>query len=272
MSEQKVNLKTDEKLKSDAQTSSSTLDLDANPIVELRGFRKSFGLKVVHRDINLKVRRGECLGLLGGSGAGKSVILRSLIGLERPDGGQVLVEGEDITKLKDRELVRIRKKIAYVFQGGALFDSMSVYENLAYPLREHTKMSESEIWQAVTDQLDEFGLRGNENVFPANLSGGMQKRVGLARSILLHPDVVLYDEPTAGLDPYNTVRIQEMILKLKAKGVTSLFVTHDMPSAFAVCDRIALLLDGVIYKVIDRSELESIADKRVRGFIKGDEP
>lgn len=239
--------------------------------VEFRGFKKRFGSKLVHKDISFQVRRGECLGLLGGSGAGKSVLLRSLIGLEKPDEGQVLVDGVDITGMKERALIEVRKKVAYVFQNGALFDSMSVFDNLAYPLREHTKLSESEIKEMVRDQLAEFGLQGNESVFPANLSGGMQKRVGMARSIIMHPSIVLYDEPTAGLDPYNTIRIQEMILRLKDKGVTSMFVTHDMPSAFAVCDRIALLLDGRIQIIGTRQELEAEPEQHLNRFVRGEE-
>lgn len=240
-------------------------------IIEIKHFKKSFAHKLVHRDVSFSVRRGECLGLIGGSGAGKSVILRSLIGLERPDQGEVWIDGVEITKLKERHLLAIRKKVAYVFQNGALFDSMSVFDNLAYPLREHTRLSEAEIRERILSQLAEFGLQGNENVYPANLSGGMQKRVGLARAILLDPDVVLYDEPTAGLDPYNTKRIQEMILSLKAKGKTAILVTHDMPSAFAVCDRIALLLEGSIHAIGTRAELEGQAEGRIQRFMNGEE-
>ncbi|MES2854216.1 MAG: ATP-binding cassette domain-containing protein [Bdellovibrionota bacterium] len=238
-------------------------------VVEFKNFKKSFGSKLVHKDVNFEIRRGECLGLLGGSGQGKSVILRSLIGLEKPDSGQVLVEGEDITVMTERELNEVRKKVAYVFQNGALFDSMTVFENLAYPLRAHTKISEEEIRTRVIGQLAEFGLEGNESTMPANLSGGMQKRVGLARSIILQPKVVLYDEPTAGLDPYNTIRIQEMILGLKKKGVSSIFVTHDMPSAFAVCDRIALLLEGRIAAIGTKEELESGPESKLTRFVNG---
>jgi phospholipid/cholesterol/gamma-HCH transport system ATP-binding protein len=197
------------------------------------------------------------------------VILRSLIGLEKPDSGEVYVDGTEITKMNERQLIEIRKKVAYVFQNGALFDSMSVYENLAYPLRAHTKLEEPEIRRRIREQLAEFGLEGNEAIFPANLSGGMQKRVGLARSIILQPSVVLYDEPTAGLDPYNTIRIQEMITRLKTKGVTSIFVTHDMPSAFAVCDRIALLLEGKIAAIGTRAELEQHPDSKLTRFVTG---
>lgn len=245
---------------------------EANSVVEFKGFKKRFGSKLVHKDVSFSVRRGECLGLLGGSGAGKSVVLRSLIGLEKPDEGQIFVEGQDIVPLQERELIEVRKKVAYVFQNGALFDSMSVYENLAYPLRAHTKLAEDDIKTRIHEQLSEFGLEGNEHVMPANLSGGMQKRVGLARSIILQPRIVLYDEPTAGLDPYNTIRIQEMILRLKTKGVSAIFVTHDMPSVFAVCDRIALLLEGRIVAVGTREELESeTGGGRLNRFVRGEE-
>ncbi len=246
-------------------------------IVDIQKFKKSFGQRVIHKSVDLQIRRGECLGLLGGSGAGKSVILRSLIGLEKPDSGKIMIGKVDITQLNERELIPVRKKIAYVFQGGALFDSMTVFDNLAYPLREHTELKESEIREKIIKLLTDFGLEGCEGLLPANLSGGMQKRVGLARAIILEPAVVLYDEPTAGLDPYNTKRIQEMILKLKSEGASSMLVTHDMPTAFAVCDRIALLLDGSIYAVVPTHQLaENLAkDKnpqnaRMNHFINGD--
>lgn len=214
--------------------------------IEIKSFKKSFGSKVVHKNVNLTVNKGQCVGLIGGSGAGKSVILRSLIALERPDSGKILVQGKSVTELNEKELIELRKNTAYVFQGGALFDSMTVYDNIAYPLREHTQISEEEIQKKVSDILEQFGIGGNEALYPADLSGGMQKRLGLARAIVLEPEIVLYDEPTAGLDPYNTRKIQEMILTLKKRGVTSILVTHDMPSAFAVCDSIAILLDGEI--------------------------
>lgn len=238
-------------------------------VAEFRDFKKSFGSKTVHKGVSFQLHKGECLGLLGGSGQGKSVILRSLIGLEKPDSGQVLIEGQDIVPMNEEQLIGIRRKVAYVFQNGALFDSMSVYENLAYPLRAHTKMGEDEIRERVLAQLAEFGLQGNEALSPADLSGGMQKRVGLARSIIMQPKIVLYDEPTAGLDPYNTIRIQEMILGLKKRGVSAIFVTHDMPSAFAVCDRIALLLEGKIQAVGTREQLESQPDSKLTRFVKG---
>lgn len=241
-------------------------------VIEVHDFHKSFGSKKVHQGVTFKVTKGECLGLIGGSGVGKSVILRSLIGLEKPDRGDILIEGVNITRFSERELLPVRKKVAYAFQGGALFDSMSVYENLAYPLREHTKLSEAEIARRIKEELEEFGLQGNEANFPANLSGGMQKRLGLARAIIIGPRVVLYDEPTAGLDPHNTLKIQEMILRLKSKGVTSILVTHDMPSAFAVCDRIAMLMNGRVAAIGTREELEGERGKGVISrFIAGEE-
>jgi phospholipid/cholesterol/gamma-HCH transport system ATP-binding protein len=215
-------------------------------IIAVTGFAKRFGNKIVHRDVNLEVSEGQCVGLIGGSGAGKSVILRSLIGLERPDAGKVIVLGQNLGLLKEKELIPLRQKVAYVFQGGALFDSMTVADNLAYPLREHTQLTQKEIFKKVTATLNAFDLQGTEKVMPAELSGGMQKRVGLARAIILDPQVVLFDEPTAGLDPYNTKQIQSKILDLKKRGVTSILVTHDMPTASAVCDQLFLLLDGKI--------------------------
>lgn len=240
-------------------------------IIRVQEFKKSFGEKEVHKGVSFAVHKGECLGLIGGSGQGKSVILRSLIGLEKPDTGHIFIENTDITKFNEEQLVTIRKKVAYVFQGGALFDSMTVYENLAYPLRAHTKLNEEQISRKIHDLLEEFGLEGNDQVFPAALSGGMQKRVGLARAIIMEPDVVLYDEPTAGLDPHNTRKIQEMILRLKSKGVTSILVTHDMPSAFAVCDRIAMLIGGKIGAIGTRDELDSKVGGIIHRFINGDE-
>ncbi len=238
--------------------------------LEVVNFHKSFGGKSIHRGVSFYVKKGECLGLIGGSGTGKSVLLRSLIGLEKPDQGQILLDGQDIVPLNEQGLVDVRKKVAYAFQGGALFDSMTVYENLAYPLREHFSYSEKEIAEQIRAQLEEFGLPGSENLYPGNLSGGMQKRVGLARAMMMHPEVVLYDEPTAGLDPYNTKRIQESILKLKAKGVTSILVTHDMPTVYAVCDKVALLLNGVIKEQYTIDKLQQEASGEMRQFINGE--
>lgn len=239
-------------------------------MIEFINFYKSFGTKKVHRGVSFTVGKGECLGLIGGSGTGKSVLLRSIIGLEYPDSGQVIVSGQTINNMKDSELTNIRKKVAYVFQNGALFDSMNVFENLAYPLREHTKFSNDQIKLRITQTLEEFGLSGNENVYPDQLSGGMQKRLGMARSIIIGPDVMLYDEPTAGLDPFNTKRIQEMILQMKRKGKTSILVTHDMPVALEVCDRLALLLNGRIHEITTPKEFYASENSLMKKFIQGE--
>lgn len=239
-------------------------------MIEVKNFRKSFGSKLVHKDVSFYVKKGECVGLIGGSGVGKSVILRSLIGLEKPDSGQIEIAGNEITLYNEEQLTPIRQKVAYVFQGGALFDSMSVFENLAYPLIEHLNLSESEISKRILTTLEDLGLKGNENVLPSQLSGGMQKRVGLARALMMNPEVILYDEPTAGLDPFNTKRIQEHILKLKKKGATSILVTHDMPTALAVCDKLVYLLNGKVESSVVCSDIYSKPNDSLMKFIEGE--
>ncbi len=239
-------------------------------MINIKNFRKTFGSKLVHKDVSFYVREGECLGLVGGSGVGKSVILRSLIGLEKPDSGEIEIDGIQVHNLTEEEMVPLRQKVAYVFQGGALFDSMTVFENMAYPLREHFKLSDDEIQKKITDTLDELGLAGNEQNLPSQLSGGMQKRLGLARALMMNPKVILYDEPTAGLDPYNTKKIQDHILKLKKKGVTSILVTHDMPTALAVCDKMVYLLNGVVTSSVLTKDLYSNPNAEIMKFIEGD--
>lgn len=240
-------------------------------VIEVKHFKKSFEGRDVHRDVTFSVAKGECVGLVGGSGVGKSVVLRSLIGLEKPDSGEIWIDGEEISKLSERDLVHIRKKVAYVFQNGALFDSMSVFSNLAYPLREHTQLNERQIRDRIFEQLEEFGLVEAIDKLPAELSGGMQKRVGLARSMMIKPKVILYDEPTAGLDPFNTLKIRETVLRLKKTGVTSLFVTHDMPTAVAICDRFCLLGDGKVKAVGTVEELNTNQNSPLDQFIKGED-
>ena len=216
------------------------------PFVEFVDVSKAYGTKQVLRGANLKVYRGEVLVILGGSGSGKSVTLRHMLGLEAPDAGRIIVEEEDITDLPEEELYRVRKKFGMLFQGGALFDSMTVFENIAFPLREHTEMSEEEIQRAVHEKLELVNLPNAESLMPVDLSGGMRKRVGLARSIVLDPKMILYDEPTTGLDPITAQKINELIIDLQSKlNVTSVVVTHDIQSAFSVGDRIAFLNSGV---------------------------
>jgi phospholipid/cholesterol/gamma-HCH transport system ATP-binding protein len=239
-------------------------------LIQINNFEKSFGTKKVHKNVSFEVRKGECLGLIGGSGTGKSVLLRSLIGLEKPDSGEVIFDGIPVHQLNEHQLIDVRKRMAYAFQGGALFDSMTVFDNLAYPLREHSTLDEKQIEDRIMKLLKEFGLEGNEKVMPANLSGGMQKRVGLARSIILGPEVILYDEPTAGLDPFNTRKIQDLILQLKSTGATSILVTHDMPVAFSVCDRIAMLMDGRIKAIGTVDEIEAQEENLIAQFAQGE--
>src|SRR5438270_8391357 len=214
--------------------------------VEFRDVYKAYGAKEVLRGVNLKVFRGEVLVILGGSGSGKSVTLRHMLGLEAPDRGRVLVEDEDVTDLPEEDLYRVRKKFGMLFQSGALFDSMTVFENVAFPLREHTEMSDDEITRAVHEKLGLVSLPNAAHLMPVDLSGGMRKRVGLARSIVLDPKMILYDEPTTGLDPITAQKINELIIDLQSKlNVTSVVVTHDIQSAFSVGDRIAFLNGGV---------------------------
>lgn len=214
--------------------------------VEFRDVHKAYAEKQVLRGADLKVYRGEVLVILGGSGSGKSVTLRHMLGLEAPDSGRVLVEEEDITDLPEEELYRVRKKFGMLFQSGALFDSMTVFENVAFPLREHTEMDEAELVRVVREKLELVNLPNAEDLMPVDLSGGMRKRVGLARSIVLDPKMILYDEPTTGLDPITAQKINELIIDLQSKlNVTSVVVTHDIQSAFSVGDRIAFLNKGV---------------------------
>lgn len=236
-------------------------------LIEVENFKKSFGEKNIHNGVTFFVRKGECLGLVGGSGVGKSVILRSIIGLERPDSGDIRINDKSIIGLDETAFTEIRKKVAYAFQGGALFDSMTVRENLCYPLIQHTALTPHQILDRVKSQLNEFGLLDALELFPSELSGGMQKRVGLARAMMLEPEIILYDEPTAGLDPYNTIKIQELIVRLKEKGVTSILVTHDIPTALNVCDKIAFLKGKVIAEQGTIEQLQEQIHNKTEGLI-----
>ncbi len=241
----------------------------ANIALSLRNLHKAFGEKVVHRGVSFDLREGEILGLFGGSGTGKSVILRSIIGLEHPDEGEIIFEGRNLIPLTERELFSVRTRISYVFQNGALFDSLTVEENLAYPLREHALMTESEIHERVDEMLEMIDMKGANHLLPSELSGGMQKRAGFARSVILQPKVVLFDEPTAGLDPVNTGRLLQNILSFKRRGMTGIFVTHDIPAAFEVCDRIAILNQGKIELVMSVDEMKKSNDALVKSFTTG---
>jgi phospholipid/cholesterol/gamma-HCH transport system ATP-binding protein len=238
--------------------------------LDVRNLHKSFGEKQVHRGVSFQLHRDEILGLFGGSGTGKSVVLRTLIGLEQPDQGEIHFEGQDIAHSTEREWMKVRTKISYVFQNGALFDSLTVEENISYPLIEHTQLSPDKIHEKVNHMLELIDMKGSNDLFPNELSGGMQKRAGLARATILDPQIILFDEPTAGLDPVNTKRLLDNIKGLKKKsGVTGIFVTHDIPSAFEICDRIAILSSGKIYVIDTVENIKKSKDPLVQSFISG---
>jgi len=238
--------------------------------VKFDDLHKAFGEKKVLDGISFDIRRGETMVVLGGSGSGKSVLIRHIIGLHRPDSGHVLVDGEDIVEYDEEELIPIRKKIAMLFQGGALFDSMSVLENVAYGLREHTDMEEEAIRKVVRQKLDLVGLEDVEELMPSELSGGMKKRVALARSICMDPRCILYDEPTTGLDPVTANTINALIRDLQRRlHVTSVVVTHDIASAFFIGDRISYLYEGRMEFVGTVDEARISREPRLRHFLSG---
>ncbi len=231
---------------------------------------KAFGAKKVLEGISFEIRRGETMVVLGGSGSGKSVLIRHIIGLHRPDGGRVFVDGEDIVDYDDDQLVPVRKKVAMLFQGGALFDSMSVADNIGYGLREHTDLDERQILEIVRSKLALVGLEGAEALMPAELSGGMKKRAALARSIAMEPQCILYDEPTTGLDPVTANTINRLIRDMQQRlEVTSVVVTHDIESAFFVGDRIGYLFEGRMHFVGTVDEARASTEPRLRRFLSG---
>jgi phospholipid/cholesterol/gamma-HCH transport system ATP-binding protein len=234
------------------------------------GVTKAFGDKPVLRGVDLEVPRGKTVVVLGGSGSGKSVLLRHAIGLHRPDSGTVWIDGQEITSLDEEELIEPRKKVGMLFQAGALFDSMTVLDNVAFALREHTDWEEERILARVQEVLRLVELDAVEDLIPADLSGGMRKRVALARAIALAPRGILYDEPTTGLDPVIGRTINELIRSLqRVLGVTSIVVTHDIHSAFHVADRIAFLDEGCIVFDGDVGEARRSNQPRLRAFLEG---
>lgn len=238
-------------------------------ILEIKHLAKTFDEKRIHRDVSFSLKQGETLGLLGNSGTGKSVLLRSIIGLEDIDSGSITYRNQRIDDLSEVELYPIRTKISYSFQSGALFDSMTVFENIAYPLFEHTNLSESEVDQKVDEILSLINMKNAKELMPSDLSGGMQKRVGLARSMALNPDILLYDEPTAGLDPVNVEMVIEVMKRFKARGFSGIFVTHDIPAARKICDRVLILNEGHIAFEGSISEFENSNDPFVQTFLAG---
>jgi phospholipid/cholesterol/gamma-HCH transport system ATP-binding protein len=245
------------------------MDNGTRPFISVRGLYKSFNGKPVLQGVDLDVSEGETLVVLGGSGEGKSVLLRHINGLLMPDRGEVYVDGLSLAGLTEDELFPVRKQVSMVFQLGALFDSLTVFDNISYPLREHGAFSEERIRGRVSELLAMVDLKGVERLYPAELSGGMKKRVALARSIALEPRAVLYDEPTTGLDPIVTHHINQLIRGLQQRlGFTSVVVTHDLKSAFAVGDRFALLDHGRIRFVGTADEVRGTRDELMQEFLK----
>lgn len=238
-------------------------------MIDVVDLHKSFGTHKVLTGINLAVEAGSTVVILGGSGSGKTVLMKHMIGLLKPDAGEVIVDGENIVPYGADDLERIRRKFGMVFQGAALFDSMNVYENVSFPLREHSRMAPEQIREIVRKKLEIVGLKNVEHKFPADLSGGMRKRVGLARAIVLDPKIVLYDEPTTGLDPITTDYVDEMILAAKKElGVTSVVISHDIASAFKVADKIAFLSNGLIVEQGPPAQLRGSEHPAVKLFLQ----
>jgi len=239
-------------------------------VIVIKQLGKRFGAKKVLNGLDLTITDGESLVIIGRSGCGKSVLLKHIIGLLKPDSGHIYIDERDITAMKEAELSELRKRFGMVFQGAALFDSMTVAENVALPMREHSQLPEQTIRERVTEKLRMVGLEGVEDVHPASLSGGMKKRVGLARAMAIDPEFILYDEPTTGLDPIMADAINDLIRSLQKKlAITSVAVTHDMRSAYKIGDRIAMLHDGKIIYEGTPNEIQKCEDPMVCQFIAG---
>ena len=242
----------------------------STPMIAVRGLTKKIARQEILRGVDLEVAKGETLAIIGRSGGGKTVLLKHLIGLMLPDAGEIWIEGENIIGLSERKLAAIRSKVGILFQGGALFDSLTVFENIAFPLREAGERDVEIIGQKVSEMLEVVELEGTESKMPVSLSGGMKKRVGLARSIIRRPSCILYDEPTSGLDPIVSDSINRLIRRLQARfQVTSIVVTHDMKNAFHVADRIAYLHEGKVYFHGTPAELERSTDPLIQDFLLG---
>lgn len=240
-------------------------------MIELVNVNKAFGRQVVLDNLNLKIPTGDITAIIGPSGEGKSVLIKHMIGLLSPDSGKVLVEGEDITGMTRLQLNRVREKFGMLFQNAALFDSMTVYENVAFPLEEKTRLSAGEIRERVHNALENVGLREVDEKFPDELSGGMKKRVALARALLLDPKIILFDEPTTGLDPIISRAINRLIRETHSRfGFTAVIVTHEVPEIFELCDHVAMLYGGKLQFAGSPEEIMRSGDPLINQFVKGE--
>src|SRR5437763_7791362 len=243
---------------------------NSSPMIAVRALAKKIGQQEILRGVDLEVRTGETLAIIGRSGGGKSVLLKHLVGLMQPDAGEIWIQGQNITGMNERHLRAIRQKVGILFQGGALFDSMTVANNIAFPLREAGERDPKILHSQVAEMLEVMEMEGEEEKMPESLSGGMKKRVGLARAIVRRPSCVLYDEPTSGLDPVVADSINRLIRRLQQRfGMTSVVVTHDMKSAFDVADRIAYLHEGRIYFDGTAIQLQQSTDPLIQDFLLG---
>ena len=242
-------------------------------MIKLEHLRKSFGPKVVLKDVNLHIPKGSTTVILGLSGQGKSTIIKHIVGLLKPDSGKIIVDGIDVANCSKKELFETRKKIGFLFQEGAMFDSMSVYDNVAFPLREHTNLSEKEIEKKVYEKLDMVGFDSDRvaKLYPHELSGGMRKRAATARAIVLEPKIILYDEPTSGLDPIISDLISQMTMMLQKKlGVTSIVISHDLKETFKIADYVGMLYNGEIIEFAPPKEFQNSKNEIVQAFLRGD--
>ena len=238
------------------------------PKIVVKNLVKKFGDREVLKNISFEVYQGEVFVLMGGSGSGKSTTIKHIIGLLKPTSGSIIIDGTDITKLSQNELIEFRKKMGYLFQEGALFDSLKIWENVGFYYLENTKKDKKWIYNLAKEKLAMVGLKGIEELYPSQLSGGMRKRASLARAIATNPEIVLYDEPTSGLDPVMSAVIDKLILKLRDEiGITSIVVTHDLESAFSIADRIAIIHKGRIYAIGTPEEIKQNKDPVVQQFI-----
>ena len=246
------------------------MERDSTIKIRVANLHKSFKANHVLRGVHLEVEPGESMVVIGGSGSGKTVLIKCIIGLIRPDEGQIYVDGLEITSLNEQKMNEVRKKFGMLFQGGALFDSMRIWENVGFGLRQQNRLNEEEVKRIASEKLRLVGLKNIEDLMPAELSGGMKKRVSLARAIAMEPEILLYDEPTTGIDPIMADAINSLIVQMREKlNVTSIAITHDMKSAYKIADRIAMLFQGKIIEVGTTEEIKNSPNPIVQQFIQG---